>query len=144
MRATFQDTNKAFQAENAAAMLTRFGVDGRTAVNLFGAAFLNFGLDAKKTSDQFYAAMQAGSVMSEDAQQFAQAIGRLGGVAASTKTPFTELLALAGTASQELAGGGRGAMMFASMIRELVVAANEGKASIDFTHGIASRVLRNA
>ncbi len=137
MRETFQDTNKAFQAENVAAMLARFGVDGRTAVNLFGEAYLNFGLDAKRASDQFYAAMQAGSVMPEDAQQFAQAIGRLGGIAATTKTPFSELLALAGTASQQLGGGGRGAMMFASMIRELVVAANEGKASIDFTHGLA-------
>jgi hypothetical protein len=45
----------------------------------------------------------------KDIRQFAMATGRLGGVAKATHTPLAELFSLMG-------GGGRGAMMFSSML----------------------------
>lgn len=137
MREVFQDTNKAMDAEGAAAMLSRFGIEGEAATNLFTAAFSNLHVEAAATGDQLIKTVQLFGLAPDRAQQLAMAVGRLGGTAAQTNTPLSELLALAGAASQQLGGGGRGAMMFASMIREMVEASAEGKSSIDFSHGLA-------
>jgi hypothetical protein len=136
MRETFQDTTKAMKAEDTAAMLSKFGVDGEASVNLFGAAYRNLGVDAKTTGDQLFKTMTAWSLSTDHAQQLAQAVGRLGGEAAHTNTPLSELLSLTGAASQQM--GGPGAMMFASTIRSLVTASAHGKASIDFTHELTA------
>ncbi len=133
MRAIFQDTNKAMAAEDSAAMLTRFGVDGAAAANLFGAASTNFGVDAQTAGDQFFKMTTQFNVGKESTQQLAQAVGQLGGTAAETHTSFSELLALAGEASQQFGGGGRGAIRFASMIKDLV---DSGKSGVDWQKGI--------
>jgi hypothetical protein len=65
------------------------------------------------------------------------AVGRLAASAATAHAPFSEVLALAGEAQSRL-GGGRGAMMFASMIQGLETAAAKGKAEIDFSHGLVA------
>ncbi|MGB8414432.1 MAG: hypothetical protein WCE23_16575 [Candidatus Binatus sp.] len=137
MREIFQDTNKAMKAEDTAAMLTRFGFEGEAATNLFGAAYANLGVDAATTGDQLIRTVQSFGVLPERAQQFAMAIGRLGGTASQTNTPLAELLSLTGAASQQLGGSGRGAMQFASMIREMVKASDEGKSSIIWSRGLA-------
>jgi hypothetical protein len=137
MREIFQDTNKAMKAEDTAAMLTRFGFEGEAATNLFGAAYANLGVDAATTGDQLIRTVQSFGVLPERAQQFAMAIGRLGGTAAQTNTPLAELLSLTGAASQQLGGSGRGATMFASTIREMVKASDEGKSSIVWSRGLA-------
>ncbi len=137
MREIFQDTKKAMDAEGAAAMLSRFGIQGEAATNLFTAAFSNLHVAAADTGDQVFKTVQAFGLAPESAQQLAMVVGRLGGTAAQTNTPLAELLALGGAASQQFGGGARGAMMFASMIREMVQASAEGKSSIDFTHGLA-------
>jgi hypothetical protein len=137
MREVFQDTDKAIGATGAAAMLTRFGIEGEAATNLFTAAFANLHTEASKTGDELIKTIQLYGLAPERAQQLAMMVGRLGGVAAQTNTPLSELLALGGAASQQLGGGGRGALMFASMIREMVQASAEGKSSIDWSHGMA-------
>ena len=134
MRELYQDTNKAIAGEDTAAMLAKFGVDGEAATNLLGVAYRNLGVDAKTAGDQFYKTMTTWGVGADHAQQLAQAVGQLGGTAAATHTSFAELLSIAGAASSQLGGGGRGAMMFASMIRELV---DSGKSGADWSHGIA-------
>ncbi len=137
MKEVFQDTTKAMDATGTAAMLTRFNVDGEAATNLFTAAFANLHTEASKTGDELIKTIQIYGYAPERAQQLAMMVGRLGGVAAQTNTPLSELLALGGAASQQLATGGRGALMFASMIREMVQASAEGKSSIDWSHGMA-------
>ena len=119
MREIFQDTNKAMKAEDTAAMLTRFGFEGEAATNLFGAAYANLGVDAATTGDQLIRTVQSF------------------GTAAQTNTPLAELLSLTGAASQQLGGSGRGATMFASTIREMVKASDEGKSSIVWSRGLA-------
>jgi hypothetical protein len=137
MKEVFQDTDKAIGATGAAAMLTRFGIEGEAATNLFTAAYANLHTEATKTGDELIRTVQVFGLAPERAQQLAMMVGRLGGTAAQTNTPLAELLALGGAASQQLGGGGRGAMMFASMIREMVQASAEGKSSIDWSHGMA-------
>lgn len=134
MREIFQDTNKALSAEDTAAMLTRFGVDGEAAANLFGTAYRNLGVDAATTGNQFFKTMSVWGLTADHAQQLAQAVGQLGGTAAATNTSFSELLSISAAASLQLGGGGRGAMMFASMLRELV---SGGKSGVDWMHGFA-------
>ncbi|MFZ0889586.1 MAG: hypothetical protein WA005_14115, partial [Candidatus Binataceae bacterium] len=137
MREIFQDTNKAMAAEGTAAMLSRFGIETSAATNLMTAAYSNLHVEATATGDQLMATVKAFGLAPESTQQLAMAVGRLGGTAAQTNTPLSELLALGGAASNQLAAGGRGAMMFASMIREMVTASAEGKSSIDWSRGMA-------
>ena len=137
MREVFQDTTKAMDATGAAAMLTRFGVEGEAATNLFTAAFSNLHTEASKTGDELIKTIQVYGLAPERAQQLAMMVGRLGGDAAQTNTSLSELLALGGAASQQLGGGGRGALMFASMIREMIQASAEGKSSIEWSRGMA-------
>ena len=134
----FEKTGDAMKASDVAGMLSRFGVDGSAAFNLLTVANRNFNLDAQKTGDQLMAGIQTYRLTGDKAQQLAMAIGRLGGTAQQTNTPFSELLALAGMASQQLGGSGRGAMQFASMVREMVTASAEGKSAINFSHGITA------
>jgi hypothetical protein len=134
LREVYQDTNKAIAGEDTAAMLAKFGVDGEAATNLLGVAYRNLGVDAATAGDQFYKTMTTWGVGADHAQQLAQAVGQLGGTAAATHTSLAELFSIAGAASSQLGGGGRGGMMFASMIRELV---DSGKSGADWSHGIA-------
>jgi hypothetical protein len=135
MRETWQDTTAAMKAEDTAAMLTRFGVDGEAAVHLFGAAFQNLGVDAKTTGDQFFRMMTTWGVSADQAQQFAQAVGRMGGTAKATNTSLAELLSLTGEGARQMGGGGRGAMAFATMLNQMAV---KDETSRFFTHGLAN------
>ncbi len=141
MREIFQDTNKAMKAEDTAAMLTRFGIDGAAATNIFGAAWANLGVDAATTGDQLIRTVQLFGLAPEKAQQLAMAVGQLGGTIKQTNTPLADMFALIGTSSLDK-GGGRGMMQFATMIREVVQASADGKNAIDFTHGVAGGFLQ--
>jgi hypothetical protein len=138
MRGIFQDTNKAIEGEDTAAMLSRFGIDGAAATNILGVAYANLGVDAAKTGDQLIKTVQLFGLAPDRAQQLAMAIGNLGGTAKQTNTPLSELLALAGEASAEKGFSGRGAMQFASMVREMVKASDEGKSSIVWSNGLSA------
>jgi hypothetical protein len=137
MRGIFQDTMRAIAAEDTAAMLSRFGVDGSAAANLLAASWTNLRSLAQQTGDALMRTIQLFGLAPDSAQQLALAIGRLGGTGAQTNTTLPELLSLLGQATQQFGGGGRGAMMFDSMIRDVVQKSAEGKGAIDWSHGLA-------
>ncbi len=138
LRGVYQDTAKAMRAEDVAAQLGRFGVDQQSALQVLSSTYASMGASAKTTGDQVLRMMQLYGP--DNAQQLAMVIGRLGGVAATTNTPLSQLLALAGHAGQIMPG--RGMMMFTSTIMELQQAASKGKANIDFSHGLLAGLMQ--
>jgi hypothetical protein len=137
MRGIFQDTAQAMRAEDTVAMLKRLGVESDAATRLIQVGWSNLRTAAPAVGDQLTRAIQAFGLNPGDANNFAMAVGRLGASAAAARTPFSEVLSLAGEANG-LLGGGRGAAMFASMIQQLEEAAAKGKATIDFSHGLVA------
>jgi hypothetical protein len=135
MQGIFQDTGKAMAAADVTGMLNRLGVDSEAASRLIQVSWANLGVSAAATGDQITRAIQAFGLDPGAASQLAQAVGRLGASASAAHAPLSEVLALSGEAAH-LLGGGRGAMMFASMINGLETAAAKGKATIDFSHGL--------
>lgn len=135
MQGIFHDTQQAMKAEDITAMLKRLGVDNDAATKLIQVAWSNLRTDSATTGDQLTKAIQTVGLAPEAANQVATAVGRMGASAATAHAPFSEVIALTGEA-QRLLGGGRGATMFVSMIEGLEKAANKGKATIDFSHGL--------
>jgi len=127
----YQDTAKAMAAEDVGGMLARFGIQGEESARLLSTAWATMGVDAKTAGDQLSAMMQ--QFGPTNASQLAMVIGKLGGAAMATNTPFSQLLALAGKAQQMMPG--RGMMMFTSLLQELNNSVAEGKTNIDVTHG---------
>ena len=131
LRGVYQDTSKAMAAEDVAGMLARFGIQGEESARLLSTAYATMGVDAKTAGDQLSAMMQ--QFGPTNASQLAMVIGKLGGAAMATNTPFSQMLALAGKAQQMMPG--RGMMMFTSLLQELNNAVADGKSNIDVTHG---------
>ena len=125
-------------AEDVAAQLTRFGVDQQSAIQMLTSTYASMGASAQMTGDQVLRMTQLFGP--GNASQLAMVVGRLGGVAATTNTPLSQLLALAGQAGQMLPG--RGMMMFTSLIQELNQAAAQGKSDIDFSHGLLGGLMQ--
>jgi hypothetical protein len=132
MQGVFPDTALAMRAADVSAMLGRFGVDNKAAARLISASWSNLRTDAKTAGDELFAAIKNFGLNPGDTAQFAQKIGRLGGAAAATGTPFAELVALAREANRQI-GGGRGAMMFGPMINQLVTTSQKGE-----VHGLTA------
>ncbi len=131
LRGVYQDTAKAMAAEDVSGMLARFGIQGEESTRLLSTAWATMGVDAKTAGDQLSAMMQ--QFGPTNTSQLAMTIGKLGGAAMATNTPFSQLLALAGKAQQMMPG--RGMMMFTSLLQELNNSVAEGKTNIDVTHG---------
>jgi hypothetical protein len=137
MRGISQDTEKAISADGVVGMLSRFGVDNAAATRLIAASSSNLRSEPATTGDELFAAIKSFGLEVADSAQFAQGVGRSGGAASATHTPMPELFALVGECNRQT-GGGRGPMMFASMINELVTARPQGNAAIDFSHGLTA------
>jgi hypothetical protein len=137
MRDIFQDTSRAMQAQDTAALLKRLGVDGDTATRLIQIGLSNLGTAAARTGDELTRTIQVFGLAPDQANQFAMAVGRMAASGAAAHSSYSEILALSGEANR-LLGGGRGATMFASMMTGLENAAAQGKASLDFSHGLVT------
>ena len=135
MQEVFHNVAKAMKAEDIAAMLGRLGIQAESATKLIEVSWSNLRTDAAMTGDELIKSVQLYGIASNQVDQFATATGRLGASAAAAHASLAEVFALSGEA-QQLLGGGRGAMMFASMIQSLELAASKGKVNIDFSHGI--------
>lgn len=136
-RGIFQDTAKAMQAEDVAAMLGRLGVDTGSATRLIQTNFSNLNVSAQQTGDQLTRAIRAFGLAPEATGQFAMGVARMSAAAAASHAPLSEVLAITGEANR-LMGGGRGAMMMAGLIKGLEAAKDKGEVAIDFSHGLVA------
>jgi len=134
MKGIFGDTKKAYEAADVSGMLGRFGVDASDSARLFQVASENFGVSATKTGDTIAKAMQVAGLAPESMGELAQGIGRGAAAAVNAHAPFSELVATQAEAIR-LFGGGRGAMVFNSMLQSLQQAQAQGKIALDFSHG---------
>src|SRR5215472_14605243 len=99
-------------------MLGRFGVGASDSARLFQVASENFGVSATKTGDTIAKAMQVAGLAPESMGELAQGIGRGAAAAVNAHATFSELVATQAEAIR-LFGGGRGAMVFNSMLQSL-------------------------
>jgi hypothetical protein len=124
-------------AEDVAGMLKRLGVDNEAATRMISVVWSNLRVDAQSTGDQLTGAIKAWGLNPTDAQQYAMAVAKVASSASAVHAPLSEVFAIMGEANRQM-GGGRGAMMFASMIRGLENAAASGKIAGDTfsSHGL--------
>lgn len=137
MRGIFQDTSKAFEATDTARMLNKLGVENAAATKIITIGWNNLNTSAKMTGDELARTVSTFGLAPAAMNQVAAAAGRLGPEAAASNSSMAELLALVGE-SQKITGGGRGAMAFIGIVKNLETLTAKGKLSLDWSHGMTA------
>ncbi len=134
--ANLHNVAAAQRAANAVFAITEAtGADVTASTGLVNMAQQALGITAGHAARTVAAVQREFRLKPENMTAYTQALARMGGAIAATHTQFSEASALAAEASQ-LMPGGRGAMIFASLINTLPGLAARGKLPADFSHGM--------